>query len=398
LDLTLKVPIGQVNRVCFSPDGTRLASAGGDMRTINLGVDAKTGRVENGEPGEGSNGEVKLWDAATGQELRSLKAPSGAVVWSVCFAPDGNRLASGDAAGGVSIWEGKRDPRDIEPRWRVWRRRQASACEEAGAWFAAAFHLRQVLKEAPDDATLNARLAFALGNLHAERGHWAEAVADFEKAHELQPHQFMIEARLAFALLGRADASAPAAAAASRTLGALSAPFSYSSLAAAAPFSWRGDLSDYREVCARLLRDFGQAADADTAEGVAFLCVLVPQAVDDPALVVQLARKAVNSDPDNGNYRETLGAALYRAGNFEAAVRELNLAVEKGRRGGSVEAKLFLAMAHHQLNHPRAANDWYARALEQVRRQSEPPPWPVQHCWHLLDEEVEALLPAPPQP
>jgi tetratricopeptide (TPR) repeat protein len=388
--------IGQVYRVCFSPDGARVASAGGMMQSFTFTLDRKTGQFHDLQPGQGSNGEVKVWDAATRQELRSLKVPAGAVAVSVCFAPDGNRLALGDSGGRVSIWEGKRDPKDIEPRRRVWRRRQARACEEADEWFAAAFHLRQLLKEATDDATLNTRLALALGNLHAERGQWAEAVVDFKKARQLRPHQLAIEARLAFAQLGRADASARAAAAASRTLGVLSAPFNYTPLAAAAPFSRQGDPSDYRRVCAELLHDFGQTADADTADGVAFLCVLGHQAVKDPALVVQMARKAVNSDPDNAGYQFTLGAALYRAGDFDAAVRELNLAVKKDREGGAVLAKLFLAMAHHRLKHPKEAKDWFARAAEQFRQVSQPLPWVERIGLQLLGEEAEALLQAAP--
>ena len=368
------------------------------MRLLNLRGYHDNDKIDIRGAGPGIHGEVKVWDAETGQELRSLKVPAGAVAVSVCFAPDGNRLASGHSDGTVSIWEGKRDPRDIEPRWRVWQRQRARDCERASEWFAATFHLQQMWKEAPDDATLNARMAFALGNLYAERGQWAEAVADFEKAHELQPRQLAIEVHLAFAVLGRAAASARAAEAASRTLGALSAPFNSSPIAAAAPFSWPGDLSDYRRVCAELLHDFGRTADVGTALGVAFVCVLGPQAVKDPALVVQLARKAVNSDPDNGGYREILGAALYRAGDFDAAVDELNLAVEKHGRGGSVEAKLFLSMAHHRLKHPKAAKDWHARAVQQISKASEPPPWPPLLCWLLLGEEAEALLPAAPQP
>jgi WD40 repeat protein len=67
--------------VAFSPDGKRLASAGGDSA-------------------------VKVWDAATGQEIATLRGHSG-YVWSVVFSPDGKRLASGGghhAKGEVKIW------------------------------------------------------------------------------------------------------------------------------------------------------------------------------------------------------------------------------------------------------------------------------------------------------
>ncbi|HKI37121.1 MAG TPA: serine/threonine-protein kinase, partial [Gemmataceae bacterium] len=69
----LTLPTGPVNTVCFSPDGKHLASAGGSM----------------GKPVE-----VKLWDAATGGPFHTLKGHTAWQVWSVCFSPDGKRLAS----------------------------------------------------------------------------------------------------------------------------------------------------------------------------------------------------------------------------------------------------------------------------------------------------------------
>jgi WD40 repeat protein/tRNA A-37 threonylcarbamoyl transferase component Bud32 len=65
--------------VAFSPDGTRLASAG-------------------------SNGTVKVWNAATGQALQTLRGHAGEV-WSVAYNPDGMQLASAGQDGTVKLWD-----------------------------------------------------------------------------------------------------------------------------------------------------------------------------------------------------------------------------------------------------------------------------------------------------
>jgi eukaryotic-like serine/threonine-protein kinase len=86
--LTLKGDTFLVVSVAFSPDGKRLASAG----------------VEFDKPGEVKPGEVKVWDAATGQEIRTLKGHTREVS-SVAFSPDGHRLASASHDGTVMVWD-----------------------------------------------------------------------------------------------------------------------------------------------------------------------------------------------------------------------------------------------------------------------------------------------------
>jgi WD40 repeat protein len=69
-----------VRALTFSPDGSRLASAGGD-------------------------GVLKLWEPATGQEILTL---SGHRDWvnGVAFSPDGRYLASASSDGTVVVWDG----------------------------------------------------------------------------------------------------------------------------------------------------------------------------------------------------------------------------------------------------------------------------------------------------
>src|SRR5206468_4258081 len=66
---TLLGHTGSLTSVCFSPDGKHIVSGSLDQT-------------------------VKVWDAATGQEILSLRGHTGAVT-SVCFSPDGKRILSG---------------------------------------------------------------------------------------------------------------------------------------------------------------------------------------------------------------------------------------------------------------------------------------------------------------
>ncbi|MCI0459454.1 MAG: tetratricopeptide repeat protein [Gemmataceae bacterium] len=81
----------------------------------------------------------------------------------------------------------------------------------------------------------------------------------------------------------------------------------------------------------------------------------------DPARAVEFAQKAVRRHPKNGFYRGTLGMAHYRAGDWQAAVAELEKAQRLGTGG---ETHFFLAMAYWRLDDKGEARKSYNRAVQ----------------------------------
>jgi serine/threonine protein kinase/tetratricopeptide (TPR) repeat protein len=89
--------------------------------------------------------------------------------------------------------------------------------------------------------------------------------------------------------------------------------------------------------------------------------------VRNPSRAVELAKKAVELDPNEGDYWNTLGVAHYRGGDGKAAVAALEKSMGL-RKGGDSLDWYFLAMAHWQLGEKEEARKWYDRAVEWMQK------------------------------
>ncbi len=113
--MTLSGHTGNVNILAYSPDGTRLVSSaetvkiwdalsGKEWRTLPTGGMGVTFSPDGTRLATANNdGTATVWNVATGKELQTLRGHTGRV-FSVAFSPDGNRLVSGGEDTTVKIW------------------------------------------------------------------------------------------------------------------------------------------------------------------------------------------------------------------------------------------------------------------------------------------------------
>jgi tetratricopeptide (TPR) repeat protein len=156
-----------------------------------------------------------------------------------------------------------------------------------------------------------------------------------------------------------------------------------------------GDRGALRKSNAAILDRFGTASDASVASSVAWACVLGPDAtadLDHPVRLAELAvQKATAFDYLRANYRNRLGASLYRAGRFDAAIHQFEEAIRL--RGGvhRPEDCVFLAMAHHRQGHGAEAGRWLDR-LQDHQPSADPNDFWSELEVRLLRSEAEAVI------
>ena len=386
--------VSQVHALAFSPDSAKIATTSGEL--------------------DGRQGEARLWDVVTGKPLgEPLKHPD--VVSAVAFSPDGTKIATATLAmarlwnvpraipddprwlaayvSTVSQWredadhslhllsaEGARSAwRDVlkSPTWlddrsaflqrcrRTLHASEADRQEAAKNWFAAAFHLHWLCAHEPKNADCWKRL----GSANAEQRHWAESHRAYEVAQGLLPGD---------PTLGY---SAGLAALAGHDLPAL-----------------RRELADLLTSAEKSSRP----GDWFTAAALA----AISDAKEIPrAKFLDLARKTIAADADDGAFRAILGASLYRAGDDAQAVNELQKAIALQKAGAKdpgqgVESYLphtFLALAYQRLGKAVEVKE-QRTVLAQIGLKSPAASWRERAKRAILDAEVLAACGPADQP
>jgi tetratricopeptide (TPR) repeat protein len=127
----------------------------------------------------------------------------------------------------------------------------------------------------------------------------------------------------------------------------------------------------------------------------AWILATGPVARRDPERAVSLARRAVALAPGNQVILNTLGAALYRAGEYVESVSVLERSLVAGKGEFDALDLFFLAMAHHRLGDATSARGCFDRAVRWLSEGKNPS---AQYVPELTGfrAEAEALLDSRP--
>ncbi len=120
-----------------------------------------------------------------------------------------------------------------------------------------------------------------------------------------------------------------------------------------------------------LRRAIGHAdklADAEAQNEVSWVLATKPnRGLHEQQLALQLAKKAVEREPQNGSYWNTLGLAHYRGGDWKAAIQAFEKSMQL-EAGDNPAPWLFLAMACWQNGEREKARSWYDKAIQGMEK------------------------------
>jgi WD40 repeat protein/serine/threonine protein kinase len=397
----LTVSRGNLNQVLYSPDGRYLAAASRDYdQTISK-----------------ESGEVKLWDAATGKEVRTLRGHNR-MVTSLAFTPDSRRLISGSNDWTVKVWEvssgqemlsfslsqlelapvfhlalspdGKRlalalqgehpaliweteepKPRAQLDRYRAaekvvpaWHRQEAANAARDGQWSAVVFHFNRLIAAEgprPTGPSLVSR-----GQAYALLGRWGEARKDFGAALEAPtPGRW--------------------------------AGYYHALLCVRA-----GDRAGFDRTVARLLARWQKDPQPILGEDLQWTCTLAAASGKGLSVPLKLAAADAAAHPNTCGPLHNLGALHCRAGQWDKAIQHLKEAIRLHGKDDVMRVRdwLFTAMAYSGKGNTEEAGKWLARATRLLGQATKNPlaingvrlAWDQWEEINLLHREVELKI------
>jgi tetratricopeptide (TPR) repeat protein len=337
-----------------------------------------------------ANGDVKLWNAASGELLALL--PSGLKgVDHIALSRSGRWLVAGDAQGHVRLWDIAGTRRLLSEARLDWATPPLGATAAPAAGTAAAFleqaqrmHLAGRYQEAADAYGKSLSLAADQSATHRDRGEvffqlkrYDAAIADFEKARDLAPESAygpsFIKA-LQFRALALAEASQWEKSAADllkaiRHGAEKDLPMGERAVLRLAA----GDFAAYGKICDSMLIHLMGKEKVETTHPVVWTIVLAPATLHDYARVQEMAEDSADNHVKNWLYQNALGAVLCRAGQYEAALDRLNRSVNLSDKGGHPRDWLFLAITSYQVAQTNESRKWLEKAerwLAETRAQA----------------------------
>jgi hypothetical protein len=381
--------------------------------------------MASGSPSAGRAGNVRVWDAHTGQETLTLKGHAD-MVRSLAFSPDGQRLASASSDGTVKVWDTQTGQEAL-----VLRRRRVDLVSEV-----------QSLAFSPDGRWL------ALGNDDQTVTVWdaqsGEEIRTFQegtgpvnsmvfspdsqrlitasvdgtvKVWDVQTGQDLLTLKGGGSCVAiSSDGQRLAAGGVSETvkLWETVPPTPEQVVARQATHLVNELFAEWglKDVVLEQIRRDPSLSPAFRTDALAYagrLSSLDPAQLNklswavarQPGLAapayqraVRQAREVCRLDPRNRWYLTTLGVSLYRGGNYAEAVKILTQSdwLDWKEYHSSDPADLaFLAMAHHRLGQEEQAEE----VMAQLRRTMKEPSWAKNAEAQDFFREAEALLHRP---
>lgn len=238
-------------------------------------------------------------------------------------------------------------------RWDLWVGR-AEAEAALGRWQAAEADYSKAIERKGDRAELWA----ARGRIEAERGDWRKSASDLAKAIHLGQPDAAVQTQHILALLAG------------------------------------GEEAKSRPWCERLIKRFGDSKDAATFRHVVWTCALAGEAVPDWQPLLRHAERAVKANPQSADVRRQLAVLLYRAGQYDAARKRLQEALEAPRSQASDRDSLLMALIEQRLEHAEEAKKWLDKAdqIRSARAKDDKESWEERLIYETLHREAETLM------